>query len=46
MVLPGRLPWMVAGRELLVSLVDRIELTQDKQLIIHFRIPELQDFSL
>lgn len=35
-----------ASRELLVSLVDRIELTQDKQLIIHFRIPELQDFSL
>lgn len=35
-----------ASRELLVSLVDRIELTQDKQLIIRFRIPELQDFSL
>ena len=35
-----------ASRELLVSLVDRIELTQDKQLIIHFRIPELQDFPL
>ena len=35
-----------ASRELLVSLVNRIELTQDKQLIIHFRIPELQDFSL
>ena len=35
-----------ASRELLVNLVDRIELTQDKQLIIHFRIPKLQDFSL
>lgn len=35
-----------ASRELLVNLVDRIELTQDKQLIIHFRIPELQDSPL
>ena len=31
-----------ANRELLVSLIERIELTQDKKLIIKFRFAELQ----
>lgn len=33
------------SREILVSLVDRVELTKDKQVLIHFRIPELQKIS-
>lgn len=31
----------VARRELLVSLIERIELTEDKQVIIRFRFPQL-----
>ena len=32
-----------ASRELLVSLIDRIELTEEKQVIIKFRFAELDD---
>ena len=32
-----------ACRELLVSLIERIELTQDKQIIIHFRFRQLDE---
>ena len=31
------------NRELLVSLIERIELTADKEIIIKFRFPELDD---
>ena len=31
-----------ASRELLVSLIERIELTEDKEIIIKFRFAELQ----
>ena len=31
-----------ASRELLVSLIDRIELTQEKQIIIHFRFAQMK----
>ena len=31
-----------ASRELLVSLIERIELTEDRQILIRFRFPELQ----
>ena len=33
------------SRELLVSLIDRIELTEDKQIIIKFRFRELEAIS-
>ncbi|MGN0135085.1 MAG: zinc ribbon domain-containing protein, partial [Anaerotignum sp.] len=33
------------SRELLVSLIERIELTEQKQIIIKFRFPELEAFS-
>ena len=32
-----------ASRELLVSLIDRIELTEEKQVIIKFRFAELDE---
>lgn len=32
-----------ANRELLVSLIDRIELTEEKQVIIKFRFAELDE---
>ena len=32
-----------ASRELLVSLIERVELTEDKQLIIKFRFQQLND---
>ena len=31
-----------ASRELLVSLIERIELTEEKEIIIKFRFAELQ----
>ena len=34
-----------ASRELLVSLVERIELTEEKQIIIKFRFRELAELS-
>ena len=34
-----------ASRELLVSLIDRIELTEEKQVIIKFRFAELDEVS-
>ena len=34
-----------ASRELLVSLVERVELTEDKQIIIKFRFRELEAIS-
>jgi len=34
-----------ASRELLVSLIERIELTEQKQIIIKFRFPELEAIS-
>ena len=30
------------NRELLVSLVERVEFSEDKQLYIHFRFPSLE----
>ena len=33
------------SRELLVSLIERIELTETKQIIIKFRFPELEAIS-
>ena len=33
------------SRELLVSLIERVELTEDKQLIIKFRFPEPEAIS-
>ena len=33
------------SRELLVSLIERIELTEDKQIIIKFRFRELEAIS-
>ena len=33
----------LASRELLVSLIERVELTADKQVIIKFRFPQLQN---
>lgn len=32
-----------ANRELLVSLIERVELTEEKEIFIHFRFPELSD---
>ena len=32
-----------ASRELLVSLIERIELTENKEIIIKFRFAELQE---
>ena len=31
-----------ANRELLVSLIERVELTEDREIIIRFRFAELQ----
>ena len=33
------------SRELLVSLIERIELTEQKEIIIKFRFPELEAYS-
>mgnify|MGYP007010518403 FL=1 len=33
------------SRELLVSLIERVELTEDKQIIIEFRFRELEAIS-
>ena len=35
----------LTSRELLVSLIERIELTEDKQIIIQFRFRELEAIS-
>jgi len=34
-----------ASRELLVSLIERVELTEDKQIIVKFRFRELEAIS-
>ena len=34
-----------SNREVLVSLIERVELTEDKQIIIHFRFRQLEAFS-
>lgn len=34
------------NRELLVSLIERVEVTQDKKVIIRFRFKELESFYL
>ena len=34
-----------SSRELLVTLIDRVELTDDKQIIIKFRFRELEAIS-
>ena len=34
-----------ASRELLVSLIEQVELTEDKQIIIKFRFRELEAIS-
>jgi hypothetical protein len=34
-----------SNREVLVSLIERVKLTEDKQIIIHFRFRQLEAFS-
>ena len=35
----------VRSREVLVSLIERVELTEDKQVIIHFKFPQLEGIN-